>query len=57
MESLADHLNAEIVLGTVSDIREAVQWLGYTYLYVRMRANPLHYGMTWQELADGHAHS
>ena len=52
IESLADHLNAEIVLGTVSDIREAVRWLGYTYLYVRMRANPLNYGMTWHELAD-----
>lgn len=31
---LADNLNAEIVLGTVRNRDEAVQWLGYTYLYV-----------------------
>lgn len=29
---LADNLNAEIVLGTVRNRDEAVQWLGYTYL-------------------------
>jgi pre-mRNA-splicing helicase BRR2 len=27
-------LNAEIVLGTIRNRDEAVQWLGYTYLYV-----------------------
>lgn len=26
--SLPDNLNAEVVLGTVSNVREAVQWLG-----------------------------
>ena len=31
---LADNLNAEIVLGTIRNRDEAVQWLGYTYLYV-----------------------
>ncbi|EOD12464.1 hypothetical protein EMIHUDRAFT_422149 [Emiliania huxleyi CCMP1516] len=30
---LADNLNAEIVLGTVQNAHEAVNWLGYTYLY------------------------
>jgi len=30
---LADNLNAEIVLGSVRNRDEAVQWLGYTYLY------------------------
>jgi pre-mRNA-splicing helicase BRR2 len=29
---LADNLNAEIVLGTIRNRDEAVQWLGYTYL-------------------------
>lgn len=48
---LVDHLNAEIVLGTVTNIREAVQWLGYTYLYVRMKQNPLVYGINWEELS------
>jgi pre-mRNA-splicing helicase BRR2 len=32
---LADNLNAEVVLGTIRNRDEAVQWLGYTYLYVR----------------------
>lgn len=31
---LADNLNAEVVLGTVRNRDEAVQWLSYTYLWV-----------------------
>ncbi|XP_053736130.1 activating signal cointegrator 1 complex subunit 3 isoform X1 [Synchiropus splendidus] len=45
LDSLADNLNAEIALGTVTNVDEAVKWLSYTYLYVRMRANPLAYGI------------
>ncbi|XP_048883103.1 activating signal cointegrator 1 complex subunit 3 [Brienomyrus brachyistius] len=45
LESLADNLNAEVALGTVTNVEEAVKWLSYTYLYVRMRANPLAYGI------------
>ncbi|OWB77554.1 hypothetical protein B5S32_g1724 [[Candida] boidinii] len=37
---LADNLNAEIVLGTVKTISDAVDWLGQTYLYVRMIGSP-----------------
>lgn len=48
---LVDHLNAEIVLGTVTNIREAIQWMGYTYLYVRMKQNPLTYGISWEEVS------
>ncbi|XP_073703976.1 activating signal cointegrator 1 complex subunit 3 [Garra rufa] len=44
-QSLADNLNAEIALGTVTNVDEAVRWLSYTYLFVRMRANPLAYGI------------
>jgi pre-mRNA-splicing helicase BRR2 len=29
---MVDNLNAEIVLGTVRNRDEGVQWLGYTYL-------------------------
>eukprot|EP00189_Rhodosorus_marinus_P000412 CAMPEP_0113954824 /NCGR_PEP_ID=MMETSP0011_2-20120614/863_1 /TAXON_ID=101924 /ORGANISM="Rhodosorus marinus" /LENGTH=2024 /DNA_ID=CAMNT_0000964187 /DNA_START=187 /DNA_END=6261 /DNA_ORIENTATION=- /assembly_acc=CAM_ASM_000156 len=47
---LPDHLNAEVVLGTVSSVAEAVQWLGYTYMAVRMKRNPLHYGCRWDEV-------
>lgn len=46
IKALEDHLNAEIVSGTVTNVREAVTWLSYTYLYVRMLRNPLAYGVT-----------
>jgi activating signal cointegrator complex subunit 3 len=48
--SLKDNLNAEVVLGTVTNVREASAWLGYTYLFVRMLKNPLVYGMSWEEV-------
>lgn len=50
-EGLADHLNAEVVLGTVTNVREGIAWLGYTYLAVRMRKNPLAYGISWEEFS------
>lgn len=43
---LADNLNAEIVLGTVQNAKEACTWLGYTYLYIRMLRNPVLYGIS-----------
>ena len=46
---LADHLNAEIVSGTVTNIAEAGAWFSYTFCYVRMLRNPLAYGITWDE--------
>ena len=49
---LVDNLNAEIALGTVTSVPEAVQWLGYSYLFVRMQRNPLTYGMDWAEIRD-----
>lgn len=55
---LADHLNAEVVSGTVSSIGEGVRWLSYTYLSVRMPQNPLVYGINWAEVeADIGLHS
>eukprot|EP00727_Mastigamoeba_balamuthi_P005510 m51a1_g1579 putative activating signal cointegrator 1 complex subunit 3 (2006) ;mRNA; r:104604-111515 len=48
---LPDHLNAEIVLGTVTNIKEAISWLSYTYLYIRMKKNPLVYGVPWEEVS------
>jgi replicative superfamily II helicase len=42
---MVDNLNAEISLGTVTNVDEGVRWLGYTYLFVRMKKNPLVYGM------------
>lgn len=40
MSKLADNMNAEIVLGNIRDREEGVQWLGYTYLFVRMLRSP-----------------
>ncbi|XP_050375603.1 DExH-box ATP-dependent RNA helicase DExH12-like [Argentina anserina] len=45
VSKLADQLNAEIVLGTVQNAKEAIHWLGYTYLFVRMVRNPTLYGL------------
>ena len=35
VSQLSDNLNAEISLGTVTNTAEAVEWLSYTYLYIR----------------------
>lgn len=45
IKTLPDHLNAEIVLGSVQTIAEAADWLSYTFLYVRMLQNPALYGI------------
>ncbi|KAK4686317.1 pre-mRNA-splicing helicase BRR2, partial [Tremellales sp. Uapishka_1] len=42
---MVDNLNAEIVLGSVRNRDEGVQWLGYTYLYVRMLGSPALYNV------------
>ncbi|KAL8801301.1 MAG: hypothetical protein Q9182_004566 [Xanthomendoza sp. 2 TL-2023] len=49
---LIDNLNAEIALGTITSVPEAVQWLGYSYLFVRMQRNPYAYGIDWSEIRD-----
>ena len=42
--NLIEHLNAEIVLHTISDVSIAIEWLKSTYLYIRIKQNPKHYG-------------
>ncbi|XP_060602890.1 probable ATP-dependent DNA helicase HFM1 [Ruditapes philippinarum] len=44
-KNLVEHLNAEIVLNTITDISVAVEWLKYTFLYIRVMKNPTYYGM------------
>jgi ATP-dependent DNA helicase HFM1/MER3 len=41
--NLVDHMNAEIGLGTIRDLKSARKWLGGTFLYVRLQHNPAHY--------------
>ncbi|KAH7652348.1 DNA helicase protein [Dioscorea alata] len=50
INSLKDNLNAEVALGTVTNVKEACAWLGYTYLFIRMKLNPLVYGIAWDEV-------
>ena len=45
ISQLADQMCAEIVLGTISNTKEAINWLSYTYLYVRMLRSPELYGV------------
>ncbi|VVA19038.1 PREDICTED: activating signal [Prunus dulcis] len=50
ISSLKDNLNAEVARGTVTNVKEACEWLGYMYLFIRMRLNPLVYGIGWDEV-------
>ncbi|EAZ63248.2 RNA helicase-related protein required for pre-mRNA splicing [Scheffersomyces stipitis CBS 6054] len=43
MSRLPDSVNAEVVLGTIKSREDAVSWLGYTYLYIRMLQTPALY--------------
>ncbi len=42
---LIEHLNVEIVLQTVQNVRSAVTWLKSTFLYIRIMKNPSYYGV------------
>ncbi|KAH9247473.1 hypothetical protein BASA83_008637 [Batrachochytrium salamandrivorans] len=46
---LPDILNAEIVMGNVRTRQDAVDWLGCTYLYIRMLRNGSIYGVTLED--------
>jgi len=46
---LVDNLNAEIVIGSVQNVDEAVNWMGYTYLYICMLRNPTLYAIGFEE--------
>lgn len=49
---MIDALNAEAALGSVNSIADGVTWLSYTYLFTRMRRNPLVYGMLADEVME-----
>lgn len=49
---LPDLLLAEMVLGTISNIDEAVNWLAYTFLYVCMLRSPALYGIPADEFSE-----
>ncbi|XP_053681653.1 probable ATP-dependent DNA helicase HFM1 [Sabethes cyaneus] len=45
-QHLAEHLNSEIVLQTITDLRSAMDWIRSTFLYVRALAAPTRYGLS-----------
>ncbi|KAK2361463.1 DExH-box ATP-dependent RNA helicase DExH12 [Trifolium repens] len=45
LSCVTEHLLAEIVQLTVSDITKAIEWMKCSYLYVRMKRNPENYAI------------
>ncbi|KAK8302139.1 hypothetical protein V6Z12_D04G068100 [Gossypium hirsutum] len=45
LSCLTEHLTAEIVQLTISDITKAIEWMKCSYLYVRMKKNPGNYAV------------
>ncbi|XP_004619982.2 probable ATP-dependent DNA helicase HFM1 [Sorex araneus] len=50
---LIEHLNAEIVLRTITDVNIALEWIRSTLLYIRALKNPSHYGFSSGLNKDG----
>lgn len=48
LTKLHDHINAEIVTGSIKTKQEAIDYLSWTFLYRRLIVNPRYY-----DIADG----
>lgn len=57
-QNLAEHINSEIGLGTISTVESAKDWLRHSFLFRRIQKNPHHYDIgkhekqTWEEKID-----
>jgi len=40
------------IIGTVNSIPSALMWLDYTYFYVRVKMNPVAYGISREQLEE-----
>ena len=40
-------MSFQVSLGTIANVDDAVEWLSYTYLYIRMMVNPMVYGIPY----------
>ena len=49
---LADAINAEVAAGTVANVKDALRWLDHTFLAVRLRKNPLAYGVSYDQARE-----
>jgi activating signal cointegrator complex subunit 3 len=52
MKNLKENLNAEIALGTVTNIHEAKEWIKYTFFYIRLLRNPKKYNFNLGKARD-----
>ncbi|KAF8517515.1 P-loop containing nucleoside triphosphate hydrolase protein, partial [Hysterangium stoloniferum] len=56
--NLAEHLNSEVSLGSITDLGTAKEWLHNSFLFQRIQKNPQHYalgkgsGQTWRNRFD-----
>ena len=50
LRGIVDALNAEVALGSVSSVDDGVSWLGFTYLFTRLKKAPLIYGLDAHDL-------
>ncbi|OAF71443.1 Activating signal cointegrator 1 complex subunit 3 [Intoshia linei] len=49
---LNENLNAEIVLGTITKVEEAIEWMQYTFMSIRMKQNPHYYGIKHVDVSE-----
>lgn len=49
---LSDAINAEIAIGNIHNIAEAVSWLKLTYFSIRLRKNPYAYNLMLKEIKN-----
>ena len=52
MSHLKSALNAEVVLGNVTNMFEALNWLKFTYFFIRFVRNPIAYQFTLNPSMD-----
>lgn len=50
MDTMPDHLNAEVAMGNLTDVKSAAEWFASTFAYVRMRKNPKNYSLEQSDI-------